>query len=95
MDEFVDILFNTEHGTDILEVCGGEARVTQLVVRRGLRSGGNFDLRTGVDLNRTPDQRKVMHYVEHCKPLVILLHPRCTPFGPQGRQNQWVDPLGW
>ena len=53
MDEFDDfetVLASWGAGVDIAEICGGEARTSQLVVRRHLAAGPNFDLVTDVDL---------------------------------------------
>ncbi len=35
---------------DLLELCGGAGRISQVAFRRGLLSGGNVDLLTGCDL---------------------------------------------
>ena len=37
-------------GIDVAEICGGEARVSQLAVRRRLDAGQNLDLVTHIDL---------------------------------------------
>ena len=38
------LLASAGEGLDMCELCGGEARTTQLAIRRRLTSGRNFDL---------------------------------------------------
>ena len=66
---------------DILEICGGAAGVSRLAVRRRLKSGGNLDLVTGVDLSSQSAVDDLMTYLETHKPLVVVMAPPCTTIG--------------
>ena len=49
-DKLMEVLLSRGVGDDIVEICGGEARVSQVCVRRSLSIGGNFDILTECDL---------------------------------------------
>ena len=72
------------------ELCGGEARVTTLAVRRRLTSGGNFDIITQCDLNEPSCQQEVLEYLRTSKPLVVVVAPTCRPFGPRSHMNKLI-----
>ena len=69
-------------GTDLVELCGGEARTSTMCVRRGLASGGNFDIVTNCDLNDPAFQKEVERFCDVHKPLVAVSAPTCRAFGP-------------
>jgi hypothetical protein len=75
-------LAKLEPGTDLVELCGGEGRVSTIVIRRHLKAGANFDLITGWDLNDERQQNLVLKYLDECRPLVVIMGPTCKPFGP-------------
>ena len=77
---------------DVMQICGGEGRPGLVALRRRMESGGNFDLVTGYDLNKTADQRKVLQAVDALKPLVLIMSPVCTPFGPRAHLNRSLHP---
>ena len=56
LEEFMYVSHQHDDRDDIVEFCGGAARTSVICARRQLRTGGNFDLLTGVDLNSTRDQ---------------------------------------
>ena len=56
MEDAISMLLAIGPGTDIAELCGGQARATTLAIRRSLRAGPNFDLIIGVYLNNQKDQ---------------------------------------
>jgi hypothetical protein len=95
--EMITMLSGTpQHwGVDIVEVCGGAARTTYLCVRRQLTSGHNFELLTGCDLNDIRTQVIVWGYFDVARPLVTVMAPTCSPFGPFGRLNRVMAPDGW
>ena len=63
-------LYKLGEGLDLCELCGGDqARTSQIAIRRRLRTGENFDLVTGYDLNKPNDQQAVWHYFEKRKPI--------------------------
>ena len=90
-EEAYPILINRPYGVEIVEFCGGLGLTTQMAVKRQLSTGHNFELLTGCDLTDTSTQRKVLSYLSIAKPLVIVMAPRCDPFGPLGRWNRVKD----
>ena len=54
-----------------------------------------MDLVTGVDLLDPKEQKHLWDYMHHCKPLVVIMGPPCTPFGGWGRFNRVNIPAGW
>lgn len=94
-EEAYPILINRPYGVEIVEFCGGLGLTTQMAVKRQLSTGHNFELLTGCDLTDTSTQRKVLSYLSIAKPLVIVMAPRCDPFGPLGRWNRVIHPEGW
>ena len=79
-------------GIDVLELCGGEARVTYLGVKRHLITGQYFDIRVACDLNAASHQQAVWHYLDVAKPLVVVMAPTCTPFCPRAALNRSINP---
>ena len=58
-----------EDGLDLVELCGGEGRVSTIAIRRHLEVGENFDLVTSWDLNNsTTDQELVLKYFRKYRP---------------------------
>lgn len=88
LGEFVFVSNQHSERDDLVELCGGAARVSTICARRRLRCGGNFDLLTGVDLNDPVEQRKVGHYVRTRHPVVMIISTSCTPFGPPSYVNR-------
>ena len=88
MEELVVILTTLSPGIDVMEICGGAARVSQVAVRRRLTTGLNADLVTGTDLNEPREQVSTMKYVRVNKPLVVTMAPTCAPFGPWCHYNK-------
>ena len=93
--ELESILATMESGDDIVELCGGVERITKVCVRRHLKSGGNFDLVTGCDLNTKEGQRQFLYYLENAKLLVVVMGPTCTPFGPWANLNKVLHYDSW
>ena len=77
--------------SDVLEICGGEGKPGKCALHRHLKHGGNYDLTTGFDLNTRRDQLKVRQIVEELKPLVVIMSPVCTPFGPRAYLNRTIN----
>ena len=94
-EEAYPILTSKPYGVEIVEFCGGQGLTTQMVVKRQLSAGHNFELLTGCDLTDPATQKKVCGYLSVAKPLVVVMAPRCDPFGPLGRWNQVIHPEGW
>ena len=77
-----------EGTTEVLEIFGGKGGVLRIAVRKGLRSGGNYDLTTNINL-LVPKQRAALyHLVRTVKPLCGVLAPPCTAFGSWSYINQ-------
>eukprot|EP00959_Pyramimonas_sp_CCMP1952_P270280 5649982-Pyramimonas_sp.AAC.1 len=56
-----------------MEICGGEARSSQLAVRRPPRAGAI--------LNDESHQRAANQRIQRHRPLVAVVAPACRPFG--------------
>ena len=93
--ELQSTLAAMEAGDDIVELCGGVSRITKVCVRRHLKSGGNYDLVTGCDLNTREGQRQFLDYLEVHRPLVVVMGPTCTPFGPWSNLNKVLHYDSW
>ena len=57
--------------------------------------GPNFDILCQFDLNSPETQRDVWVYFETFRPLVAVMAPACTPFGPMANVNYWHNYEGW
>ena len=79
-------------GTDVIKICGGEAGVSRLAIRRRLNVGGNLDLVTGVDLTKPERQKELFDVLESSKPLVVVMAPPCTAFGGWSHVQRVRDP---
>jgi hypothetical protein len=77
---------------DVVEICGGEAGVTKLSIRRRLSTGRNFDLKHGIDLSRREDQYYRLEYIDKHKPLFVVMAPPCTPFASWSKINRHKFP---
>ena len=80
---------------DLLELCGGDGRISQIAFRRGLTSGGNLDLTTGCDLGNPATQRALNHYLDTCYVLVAILQPNCRSVGKLAYFNAKVNYDTW
>ena len=94
-EEAFAILTNKPYGVEIVELCGGMGTTSYMCIRRHMSAGHNFELLTGCDLTDPAVQSKVLAYLDIAKPLVVVMGPRCDPYGPLGRWNQTVHPEGW
>ncbi len=80
---------------DLLELCGGAGRISQVAFTRGLSSGGNIDLTTGCDLSLPETQRAINHYLKECNVLVVVLQPNCRTVGSFAPLNKVINPSAW
>ena len=80
---------------DIVEICGGEARCSSIALRLNMFAGDNFDLKCHCDLNDPRNQKLVQAYIAANKPLVTLMSPVCTPYGPLSNLVRHVHPESW
>ena len=85
--------------TDIMEVCGGNARVTQVCVRRlsreGIFAGRNFDAVCGCDLTDDDDVRGLWRYLIATKPMIIVMSPPCTGLRGYSAVNRVYNHDAW
>ena len=98
LDELMTILATPAYATwgiEVMELCGGEGLTSQMCVRRSLKAGHNFEITTGTDLTVPAVQRTVLDYVRLTKPLVVVMAPRCDPFGPLGSRNRVIHQAAW
>ena len=95
LEEFVFIGMQHDMRDDLVEFCGGEARVSAVCARRRLHSGGNFDILCGIDLNDRRDQEGAMQYMEARRPIAVIISTSCTPFGPWTHLNRVKSYDSW
>ena len=84
--------FGPASHVDILEVMGGEARTTQVMVRRNDRGGYNFYCVVGFDLMRADDEQCLYDYIRATKPFIVVMAPQCTGLAGWGNFNQMMNP---
>ena len=74
---------------------GPEARTSQLVFRRRLRSGHNFDILCNADLGDPDTQRKVVHYIRDNEVLIVVMAHSYRSIGPPSNLNYSINPVAW
>ena len=89
------LCYGKHNKVDLVELCGGEARISKIAFRRGLISGGNLDLVTGCDLGDPATQKAINHYFEVCYVLVAVLQPNCRTTGRNSYYNSIVNHGTW
>ena len=80
---------------DVAELCGGASGTVKLLVRRGYRSGPNFDLVCGYDLLKKEDRWHFFEYLAHCQPSVLIISTPCTGLKGFSALNRVVNHEGW
>ena len=88
----------SEGAVDFFELFGGKGGVTLISIRRynkDLRPGRNFDITAQIDLSDKHEVDLLMHYIETCKPLVAVMGPPCTAFGPWSSYNKVHAHAAW
>ena len=64
---------------DMMDVCGGTARVSQVLVRRRhIKVGHNFDAVVGFDLLDSSTVASLWAYIQLTKPIVVVMSTPCT-----------------
>lgn len=76
----------------IAEVCGGEARTSQLATRQRHHTGPNFDLICDCDLTKSSHRTQAYEFFEKNKVLVAVMAPICGCFGPMSHLNWKINP---
>ena len=82
-------------GVDIVELCGGEGRVSIIAIKRKCKVGPNFDLVTSWDLNDPAQQKEVERYFDLYKPFIAIMGPMCKPFGKLSNYNYIYNHEAW
>ena len=77
---------------DLVEIFGGLAGVSRVAIRRHLSTGENFDLTSGIDLSKRSERRELIKYLHKYRPMMAILAPPCTPFGPWSNLNRIINP---
>ena len=75
---------NWPWGVERVEISKGHALASQILLKRRLRAGHNFELLTGTDLRSPTNQSIVLEYLKVGTSLVVLMAPVCTPYSPSG-----------
>ena len=78
-----------------MEFCGGKARTTIILIHRRFKSGGNWDLCAGFDINCQETQKTAKQYLKTRGAAVALMAPMCRPFGPLSSINYVHNYEGW
>eukprot|EP00974_Lingulodinium_polyedra_P027259 2630522-Lingulodinium_polyedra.AAC.1 len=60
------LCYGYNNSVDLLELCEGAGRISQVAFSRGLVSGGNLDLTTNCDLGDKATQRAINHDLDAC-----------------------------
>ena len=68
---------------DVMEIFGGEAGVSRLLIRRHYRVGANYDLVCGYDLSQPTHVQSMWRYIHRHRPSVIIA--ACVFGPPSGR----------
>ena len=95
LDESLYHARNDQSPLDVIEIFGGAARCSTMAIRRGLRAGDNFDILCSCDLNDESNQAKVIKYIKDSRPLVTIMAPACTPYGPMDNTVKHVSWESW
>ena len=95
LQEALSMLATWGAGRDMCELCGGEARATQVAIRRQLHTGENFDLVTNCDLGDPLEQKRVLIYVEQHDVIVVVMAPSCRTTGPPSGLNYQINYDTW
>jgi len=89
------LYYGKNNCVDILELCGGEGRISTVAFKRRLTSGGNLDLVTGYDLGDPKMQRTIYRYLRTCHVLVAILQPSCRSTGRNSYYNALINRDTW
>ena len=68
------------HHVDVVEICGGAARPSKVLIRRWhhIKVGLNFDAIVGFELTEPKDVAGLWRYLRYTQPLVVILATPCT-----------------
>ena len=89
------LCYGRNNRVDLLELCGGEGRISTVAFKRRLTSGGNLDLVTGCDLGDPKTQTAINHYLRTCHVMVVILQPNCRSTGRNSYYNAVMNRDTW
>ena len=82
-------------GTDLCELCGGEARPTRIAIRRRPKTGKNFDLIARCDMGLLENQLDFIQYLRKNNVLLVTMAPNCRSCGPTSHLNKQINYDTW
>ena len=86
---------NRSGQVDVVEIFGGKAGTSRVLVRRFNTSvGPNFDLTCGFNLRDSRHIELLFRYVEDCKPTVAVMVPPCTGLQGWAGISALINPQG-
>ena len=71
---------NDDESADVVEICGGMARTSKILIKRShrFRVGLNFDAVVGFDFLNPRDRAYLWKYLKAARPLVVILATPCA-----------------
>ena len=80
----------------MMELFGGAGETSYILAKyHALKSGMNFDVTAGFNLQDDSDRTLVQDYVRRHKPLVAIMAPPCGSFGSLQALNRVINPDTW
>ena len=74
---------------EVMEVFGGLGLTTQILIKRQVIGGRNFDIRVGIDLTKRNEVAAMMKYVQVHQPIVIVMSPPWHIISERGNSTTW------
>eukprot|EP00971_Amphidinium_carterae_P342395 6481684-Amphidinium_carterae.1 len=91
-----EYLTSSQHKPVVCEICGGEARLSQLLTSNaGWEAGTNYDLMCGIDLSNPAVRDQALYFLGRAKCALVVMSPPCTPFGALGKWNHQLNHDAW
>jgi hypothetical protein len=85
----------TNNQMDIMEMFGGAADTSRILVKRcDAVSGINFDLTCGFNLRNPKHVSMLFQYVDSFKPVAVVMAPPCTGLKGRAGINAQINPQG-
>ena len=85
-----------DDGLDAIELFGGKGQTIMLLAKyHGMKTGINFELLAGIDLQKESDIRFLHAYVDRNKPKVTIMAPPCKGYSKWGHLNKRINYEAW
>ncbi|CAK0820075.1 unnamed protein product, partial [Prorocentrum cordatum] len=86
-----------DHYIDVVEICGGNARTSQILIHRfhETKIGLNFDIIVGIDLLDPTQEAALWQYLKSNKVLITILSVPCTGLAGWQTLNKFTNPETW